>query len=156
MAGRNNRFTIYDMMEAKGVFEQNPANPYARDSNGLSIFKPQEYPKMLYHPEGKEEVTQQPTAISTPFGPQMVGEQRKLISKIVEDAEGEAKLLAEGWHLKPRDAIYARHKKAGTEAPHIAENVFESEIDRLKRELAEANAKLAEKGKPAIVPASSK
>lgn len=156
MAGRSNRFTIYDMMEAKGVFEANPANSYARDINGLSIYKPQDYPKMLYHPQGKEVVTTAATAIVTPFGPQWVGEQRKLISEIVEDAEGEAKLVAEGWHYRPKDAIVARHKIAGTEPPVIPENSYESEIDKLRRELAEANSKLAEKGKPAIVAAQQK
>lgn len=141
MAGRNNRFTVYDAMEAKGFFDSNPANASSRDHNGLSLYKgPIEYPKMMYHPEGKERITKQAEAISTPFGPKLVGEERRLITSVANDKEEEKKLRAEGWHYKPRDAMLKAAEIAGVELD-IPESQHESEIDKLKRQIEELQIK---------------
>lgn len=114
MARRQRRFTIYDMMEEKGLFEANPANTDARDSNGMNVYKKQEYPRMVYHPEGLERVTSPGEVLSTPLGPRTVGRQTELINKIVNN-EGELKsALGEGWHETPAGAIAKRN---GEELP---------------------------------------
>src|SRR6266849_3131465 len=98
-SNRHRRFTIFDMMEAKGVFEENPANADSSDYVG-----PVEFPKMLYHPEGARRVIVPEEIIVTPLGPKSVGEQSELIWEIAEDADGEAKLRAAGWHDRPDKA----------------------------------------------------
>jgi len=148
---RGRRFTIYDMMEDKGVFDSNPANINARDGTGLSIHQKAIYPMMLYHPEGEEKQTVAPTAIATPFGPQWVGEQKELISKIAKDEAEANALLAEGWHKLPGSAIAARYRKAGLEPPVMAASPIdaarmaqEDEAAALRKQIAELTAKNAE------------
>ena len=104
------RFTIFDEMENRGIFRANPANLQSVDSDGKSIYKKVEYPRMLYHPEGEERVSVPATAEMTPFGPQWLGEQRELINRIVNDEEEELTALAEGWHDHPAKAIRARNE----------------------------------------------
>ena len=59
MAARNRLnkvYSVYHLMDDKGVFEMNPANAQAVSNDGLSIYAgPVEYPKMLYHPKGEME-----------------------------------------------------------------------------------------------------
>jgi hypothetical protein len=120
MARPQRRFTIYDVMESKGVFEANPANADARDMNGLSAYKKEEYPKMLYHPEGAVKITRPAEAVATPFGPKWVGEQTELLSKIVNNEAEENALLKDGWHKLPSLAIRAGAIKRGENPPEIA------------------------------------
>ena len=109
----NQRYTVYDIMQAKGVFERNPANPGARAPDGSPLYSgPVMYPKMVYHPEGKERVVVQPEIISTPLGPKAIGEQRELIYKIVNNEAEEEQALAEGWHSHPSASIAASGKAA--------------------------------------------
>lgn len=103
------RFSIFDMMEEKGIFEANSANTFARDSEGASIYKKQDYPRMLYHPKGEERVIVPAQAEVTPFGPKMLGEQREIIFRQVNDPDEEKALLLDGWHKHPADAIVARN-----------------------------------------------
>src|SRR5438105_726292 len=81
-----------------------------------------EYPKTLYHPKGEEVVTVRASPMATPFGPQMVGEQRELVSIVVKSKEEEDLKLAEGWHKLPIMAIRERFKLAGQEPPAILSN----------------------------------
>lgn len=148
MARNSRRFTIYDMMEDKGVFDQNPANPTARGSDGLSIYKgPVQYPKMLYHPTGEQRILAPAEAISTPFGPKLVGEQKAIIHRVVADAEEEASLAAEGWHQTPRDAMLARAKTTGEVVPHlpsVPQSQEAKELEELKKQLALMQTRNAE------------
>lgn len=153
VARHNRRFTIYDAMEARGDFEINPANATSRNEQGLSLYKgPVPFPKMLYHPEGKERVVRKADAVATPFGPQWVGEQRELISKIVEDDDALQEALADGWHLTPRAAREAAWKmakpdEAFPEPASLAEKLAgekDREIAELKRQLAEMTARQTE------------
>lgn len=103
------RFTIYDMMEARGVFEQNTANA---SSPG---YKKVEWPKMVYHPEGKVKTV---FAGTTSFDPetrerQMVGKQVEIINKLANDKTEYDKLIKEGWHSHPAYAMAA----SGLESP---------------------------------------
>lgn len=142
---RQNRHTVYDKMEYDGVFDKNPANAQARDNNGLSIYKgPVEFPKMLYHPEGKQKITRPAEAIATPFGPKLVGEEKMLISMTVENKEEELAALKDGWHTRPRDAHKARAEKTGEELEVVHETVHESEIDKLRKQLEAAEVRNAE------------
>lgn len=127
--GRAARFTIYDVMEAKGVFEDNPANASSPQYKG-----PQEYPKMLYHPKGEERVTQKAEILATPMGPIRVGEQKEIIYRIVMNEEDDKSLRAVGWHDHPAKAIAASGKEAPpmTSSNRIEE--LEKEIARLMRE----------------------
>jgi len=128
---RRNRFTIYDLMEENGIFERNPANSTARSSDGTVLFQgPVQYPKMLYHPQGAEQIIVQPEIIMTPIGPKAIGEQRQLIHKIANNAQEEADLRAEGWHTHPAGSLRA----AGRDAPSTG---AEQQIAELERQLKE-------------------
>lgn len=119
-SSRQHRFTVYDVMEAQGVFDENPANSTSPDYRG-----PLEYPKILYHPEGKTRVTQRAEIISTPLGAERVGEIRQLINRIAHDAAEEAELRAKGWHLHPSSAIVA----GGGEAPPVVSATREMDLE---------------------------
>lgn len=143
----DNIFTIYDLMEKKGMFRGNPANVDSIDPNTRQpAYKgPVQFPKMLYHPKGETKVTVPAEIINTPLGPKAVGEQRELIHKIVESAEEEAVLKQLGWLNHPAKSIHA----GGGAAPAITSEEriesLEDTIERLRAELADAKAsKLAE------------
>jgi hypothetical protein len=107
----SNRFTVYDVMEARGVFRLNPANNGAQDATGAVIYNgPVQYPKMMYHPKGEERVISEGEVINTPLGPKVIGMQKELISKVVQDAAEEAEATKLGWHLHPANAIAASGK----------------------------------------------
>jgi hypothetical protein len=111
MAKQHNKsFTIYDVMEANGVFSDNPANADAATYAG-----PQQYPRMLYHPKGEEKVTNQGEVLVTAFGPKMVNVQKELISKIVNNKAEEDEALAQGWHKHPAGSMVA----GGKDAPQV-------------------------------------
>lgn len=156
MPPRGKRFSIYDAMEDAGYFAVNPANRESRDTEGQPLYKgPVEFPKMLYHPLGEEIITVPATAENTPFGPRMLGEQRELISKIVNDEREETTLLAEGWHPHPAGAITAYNERAKIEGlplkavPAISsegrERDLRHQIDALNAEL-ERTKKLVPQG----------
>lgn len=130
MAAKDKRFTVYDMMSARGLFEANSANQDSPTYSG-----PQEYPKMLYHPDGKKKVIVPAEVIVTPFGPKEVGEQREILWKVVDNAEQEAELVAQGWHDHPAKAMHA----GGEVAPAISSG---DQIARLQKQLADAQAAL--------------
>lgn len=115
----NQTFTVFDVMERKGVFRSNPANIDSRGPQGQMIYKgPVPYPKMVYHPEGRHAIIVPATPQMTPMGPQMMGEQKELISRICEDATEYAEAKAAGWHDTPAQALAARKPEA--EKPAIA------------------------------------
>lgn len=152
MARHNHRFTVYDKMEADGVFDLNPANPDSRSKEGESLYRgPIEFPKMMYSPTGEFEIIVNGEEIETPRGPKLINQQTALISQVVSSAAQEAQLLSEGWHDHPAKAIAAaveaganaERKAAGLKplvVPAIgAQTVIssqESEIRRLSAELA--------------------
>jgi hypothetical protein len=139
-----NRFTVYDVMESKGAFKKNSANLSSQDDAGQSMYNgPVQYPRMLYHPEGKERIIQEGEMITTPMGPKVIMQQRELIWKIVENATEEDKFRSEGWHLHPAEAIRA----SGKTAP---ETGADQVIQDLRRKIAELEAQKTslEKGSP--------
>jgi hypothetical protein len=134
---RANRFTIYDMMEQKGKFASNPANPGATDSEGLPLYKgPVAYPKMFYHPQGAERVLNPGELVSTLEGPKLRGRQTEIEWRIVGNAEDEAALRAAGWHDNPRDAMIAAGKEPPPESPM-------DEITRLRKQVEQLSAEKA-------------
>lgn len=132
---RKTRFTIYDVMEGQGVFDENPANAYSPDYKG-----PRQYPKMFYHPEGRERVIQRAEILATPMGPEKVGELREIINRMANDADEEAALREAGWHDHPAKAMAA----AGREMPQLVavnrEWELEQQIKKLEAELAVAKS----------------
>ena len=138
MAGSRNRFTIYDALEAKGVFDLNPANPGARDNDGASLYRgPVEFPKMLYSPSGATEVISPGEVVVTPFGPQRMAEQRALLTRIVFSAEDEAEARTAGWHDHPAKAIEA----SGAPRPPMGAG---QQIADAKQALSAADLRIAE------------
>lgn len=125
------RFTVYDVMEAKGVFEENPANAISPRYAGAV-----EYPKMFYHPKGKMREVQKAEVLQTPYGPAKVGEQFELINRVVHDAEEEKRIRAAGWHDHPAKSIAA----SGAEAPPMADH---NQVEALERQLAILQSQLA-------------
>lgn len=146
MALHDNRFTIFDVLEKKGYFRHNPANAGATDPITREvIYKgPIEFPKMLYHPEGKtEEVLLGDQFQNTPFGPIHTNTHHRLIHKIVNSKEEEAAALAEGWHDKPWKAMKAGGAdttkiEAAQAAAPMAQDAKDDYIRRLEAALANA------------------
>jgi len=138
MARQKKFYTIYDMMEERGVFEANKANYYAKDGQGLPAYEgPVQYPKMLYHPEGETRVLIAGTLEDTKRGVMELGEQREIISVTVNSAEEEKEWLAKGWHTHPARAIAA----SGGVAPPMSST---QRLDELEADRARLEAELAE------------
>ena len=150
MRGMQRNFhTRYHVMEATGVFDTNPANPTARDVDGMSLYQgPVQYPKMLYHPKGAERITVPGEAVLSPGGREsIVGEQRELINRIVNSQAEEAEALAEGWHTTPAKAIAAGGRTPPPESPAQVISDKDAEIERLRAQLAEVTAGKPRSGK---------
>lgn len=138
----DNIFTIYDLMEKRGMFRGNPANRDAIDEvSKQSIFKgPVQYPKMLYHPKGEYRITQPGEVLATPYGPRVVGQQRELINKIVANAEEEAVLRHLGWWDHPAKAIHAGGGAAPAVTSEESIKSLEQQVKDLLAELETARA----------------
>lgn len=134
------RFTVFDAMEAKGMFAQNSANRTAKDQFGRTAYTPVEYPKMFYHPTGDEMIVQRAEMIATPFGPKEVGEIKKVISKIAQDAQEAQELVAAGWHDHPAKALRAGGKAAPDMMPKGGVEKLRKQKEELERMIAEAEA----------------
>lgn len=138
MARRNKetRYSIFDVLDARGVFDDNPANQQADAERDGTPFRtwPNKFPKMLYHPKGEMKVTRQAEILVTPMGPKFVNERKEMIHAIAANAAEEAALRAKGWHDHPAKALAA----GGGVAPPMsaAERIddLEAEIARLKAE----------------------
>lgn len=138
---RNNRMTVYDQMEAAGKFASNPANADAMDETGESLYKgPVEYPKMMYHPEGKKTIVRAASVEPSPTGPVHVPPMYELIHAIVQNADEEAELRAEGWHDHPADAIEASGEEPPPTAVHQSPDAIRREMERLQKQLDKAEA----------------
>lgn len=135
---RSNRMTIYDLMDAKGVFAANPANAGAMSADdGHSLYVgPVEYPKMLYHPDGEQEVLVPERTEPTPTGPVKVPAQLAMKYKVVKDETEEEELRAAGWHDHPADALAARGEVAPAKSSDQRIKSLEAEIERLKKKAA--------------------
>lgn len=146
----DNIFTVFDMMEKKGLFRTNPANQDSQDPvTRENLYKgPVAYPKMLYSPTGEYRVTVPAEVISTPFGPKMVGEQRELVCRIVATKQEEKVLKALGWLDHPAKSIDAgltpEMRAAGKVAPAISSDVrvnnLEAQLEALRAELEQAKS----------------
>lgn len=151
-----NRFSIYDRMEAEGVFSGNPANPDSIDSEGRSLYKgPAEYPKMLYHPKGGVRVVNAGEEIDTPRGPKLLNYQEEMVSITVANADEEKLARAEGWHDHPAKAIAVRAVETGESVPEMgAQSIMasqEAEIRRLQQELERLRAEAAPVLPPSVL-----
>lgn len=146
MPKQSRRFSIYDMLEENGVFDSNPANLSSVDKDGQSLYKgPVEYPKMLYHPEGEERISVPAQAEITPFGPQMLGEQKELVCREVGSKVEERELRDAGWHDHPAKAIAAGNKvrEARGEKLRIVPAISTTSlVTSLEAQLAEMKLKL--------------
>lgn len=146
--GRPQMHTIFHVMEARGAFAGNPANPESYDENeGTSLYKgPVEYPKMFYHPEGETHVLVEAQPVVNPVtgeplldrrGEQIMrGEQREVIWQLAQTPEDEEALRDEGWHDHPALAIAA----GGGKAPEMSS---EQRIKDLQAQLARTQADLS-------------
>lgn len=114
MARRQSKlYTIYHAMEAQGEFDANPANRSAVNNEGQPIYRPQEYPKMLYHPEGEKRVLKLPQEIFTRSGdpftpPRYTAAVEEIIWMMADNRQQEMALRADGWHDHPAKAIGKR------------------------------------------------
>ena len=140
---RNNRLTIYDLMEARGVFASNPANAGAMNEDGTPLYGgPVEYPKMMYHPKGETRVAVPARVEPSPTGPIHVPAQRELISRVAANVEEAEELLRAGWHEHPADAMAAAMEidpeAFGGKVPEKSSDTriksLEAEIARLQKQ----------------------
>src|SRR4051812_29729826 len=88
---------------------------------------------MMYHPDGAERIVVPAEIIVTPLGPQRVGEQRVLVTKVVKSESEEKELLEAGWHDRPNKAV----AMAKGEPMPLSKD---DEIRQLKAELAAARS----------------
>ena len=143
--------TIFHVLDAKGAFDDNPANAQARDEQGNSTYVPAKYPRMFYHPHGEEVVTVPGEWVeqSGGRGPKLIGEQRAIITALARNEEQEQQLRGEGWHDHPSKAIAEATKNPnspwyGKKPPPMGADAkirnLEEEVETLKRALAEAQA----------------
>lgn len=137
MAKGNKRFTVFDMMEAKGDFESNAANAHSDQYKG-----PVPYPKMFYHPKGEERITQRADIVVTPLGAERHNEKRELIWRVANTPGEEQDLRAAGWHDHPTKAMKAAGKDV---VVHVDRPTLEAQLAAAKAELKAANARLAAK-----------
>lgn len=156
LSSRNRRFTIYDMMEAKGIFAANPANADAmvNEQTGEPLYKgPIPYPKMMYHPLGETRVIVDAVPLTDTSGnavldrngdPILRDEQREIVWQIVNSLKEERALRKEGWHDHPADAIAASGKAAPAKGAQQALDAKDREIERLQAQLAELSSKQPE------------
>src|SRR6516165_2918299 len=121
-----NRFTVFDVMEARGAFDDNPANVRSSQYKG-----PEQWPKMFYHPKGEERVLIPADTQITPFGPQKLMEYKEIIHRVAANQEEADVLIAEGWHDHPARAIAA----GGGVPPPISSAEHITEMERKIREL---------------------
>lgn len=132
---RENRFTVYDVMERKGVFRDNPANA---ESPLYGEVGPVEYPKMMYHPEGAERVVEPAHQEQTNLGIITIPARTEMISRVVKDQKEEEVLASEGWHAHPADAVEASGKpRPATSAANLIADL-EAKIRKLEAEKARA------------------
>jgi hypothetical protein len=98
--------TVYDLMEAKGIFAQNPANVGSMTEDGSPLYQgPVPYPCMFYHPQGEVRVTVPGRVEPSPTGPIHIPDQFEIIWELAKNAEDEQRLRDEGWHDHPAKAI---------------------------------------------------
>ena len=151
MARKPTVYSVFHRMDENGVFEANPANAGARDVNGLSLYKgPVEFPKMLYHPEGKfrvvnEGIVQTDPRTNMPLRDEQgnvirTGRIEEVINQVVETPEQEADLLAQGWHKTPAEAL-RKASHPGVKAPEKTPlELAMEEIAQLKALVASTTA----------------
>ena len=136
---RNNRMTVYDLMDARGVFAANPANANAQGPNGEPLYQgPVEFPQMLYHPTGEEQILVPGRVEPTPTGPVHVPPQKIMKTRVVADAAELEEALSAGWHLHPADAIAAGGGVAPAKSAGSKISEMEAQIKHLQRQLAAA------------------
>ncbi len=135
---RKTRYTVFDMLDEKGEFEKNPANAISPQYTG-----PVEFPKMLYHPEGKRRVTVPEQKVATPIGVTTIPAQYEMIYTIAKDKEEEKVLVGKGWHLHPSKAMQAAGDEVLPPAPPP------EDADALEQQIREMTARLAQARKEA-------
>ena len=136
------RFTVYDVLQAKGVFDDNTANSISPGYTG-----PVQWPKMFYHPLGEERVLVPADTRETPWGPEKLMEQREVVHRIASNQQEADVLIAEGWHDHPAKAIAA----GGGTPPPISTGY---QIEDLERKIKQLQAELAQARTPAPTPVS--
>ena len=152
-------FSRYHVLEAMGYYASNPANANAVDDDGNSIYKgPIEYPKMLFHPEGKIRVVNVGTMEKMPDGTfKEHGRIEEIEWQSVENAEQEAELRAQGWHDSPVKAIRAAPTTSKIPAPKLTQTeVMEQMAKRIAELEAEKAASAAPQPKAPHTPGSSR
>lgn len=144
------RFTVFDVMQSKGVFKKNPANIDSQTEQGVPLYQgPVQYPKMLFHPTGEERIIQQGEVIVTPLGPQRVMQQREIIYQVVNSPDEEKKLVEQGWHTHPANAMRA----GGKDAPATGADQVIADLQRKIADLQAQQANLLATQKPETKPA---
>lgn len=132
--GRHHRFTIFDMLEAKGEFEKNPANADSRGEDGSALYVgPVEYPKMFYHPTGaKREIAGARVEVNAAGQPITIPARFELIYEVAHNSEDETRLRAAGWHDHPAKAIAAGGGEAPPQSAADRIRELEAELARVK------------------------
>lgn len=151
MWGQPKRFSVYDLMDAKGVFKSNPANAGATTQHGVPIYRgPVKYPRMMYHPTGEEQVVVPEKRDTNAFGHVTITPAVKEVKYIlIYSAEEERQVVEAGWHFHPAAAIEAANDPKRPVPPRssVARVVdLEDELARKTQELEEARAQLRSQG----------
>lgn len=133
MARKNRVYSVFHAMDDAGIFDNNPANQSAGP-----IYKKQQFPRMVWHPDGEERITKPAEEVETKSGYKLVGEQREIIYRLANNRKEYDRLLNDGWHAHPAGAMRA----AGHEPPPVsaAEQIddLQSQIHALQSRLRDA------------------
>ena len=133
--------TVYHAMDAKGLFDQNPANVSAKNSDGNSIYAgPQQFPKMYYHPLGEENIINPGEWVETVRGVVLLGEQKELVSKVAQNQQEADQLEAAGWWDHPAKSLAAR---PGIDPKLVPQISSDSRIKDLEAKIAALEAERA-------------
>lgn len=138
------RGTVYHVMDARGIFQANPANVGAQDDSGTNIYQgPIAYPKMLYHPTGELRVLSPGEKVKDVDGSiQVLGRQTEIIHRVVKNKKEDEEARKEGWHDHPAKALQAG-AEAGTYLGEVPAMSSDQRIGDLEAQIAALQAELA-------------
>ena len=137
--------TVYHAMDAKGLFDANPANVSAKNSDGNSIYAgPQQFPKLYYHPLGDENIINPGEWVETIRGAVLLGEQKELVSKLASNQAEADELEAAGWWDHPAKSLAARPGMDPKKVPQMSADTRIKDLEAKIKELEAEKAKAAE------------
>ena len=143
---RIKRHTIYDAMEAAGIFDANPANLFSVRPDGSQLYEgPVPFPCVVYAPV--EDIIVNGSWEDTPRGPKFLNEQKAIRHKVVNSKQAFEEAISSGWFDHPAKALKAIIEKNRAEGIEDTRTVpvisVQETISSYEKQIEELEAKLA-------------